>query len=488
MKKVKIKKLISSLKEISHFNRYLILLITFLFLFLFYISIPTFYNFESLQKQLAIKIQEKYKLNIVLSKKISYRILPSPFFEISNSSLYLEEKDILNEFGKIEKLKIFISARSLYKQEEIKINKILFQDSVFNLNENSWKFFKNYFQTQISEKKIIIKKSKIFIKKNLDYGALAIFTVNNLDTFYDDKKNQNVFNAAGTMFNTPFNLKWKNDLNIFGNSKFIIKFNEINIAIKNNLRKKILKNNFQHEGSQTLNFIGSEIKTNYKFNNKLLSFQSEDSKVNNKPVTLHGTINFHPFFFDIHVDLKNADLFKLFNPKFLINDLMNSNIYLHNNFNGKLSININKITRNKIFDFAKFNINFKNGKLIFDKTELISKKFGTLQLYDSQLIELDKKNVLKTNAILNIDDQRNFYQRFQISKNLRKPIDKIYLEIEKDLNSEDLKIYKFNISFQDKNYSTQNVETYLKNINYEFNIDNIYDLNKFFKEIFEQIS
>ena len=302
------------------------------------------------------------------------------------------------------------------------------------------------------------------------------------------KKNQNVFNAAGTMFNTPFNLKWKNDLNIFGNSKFIIKFNEINIAIKNNLRKKILKNNFQHEGSQTLNFIGSEIKTNYKFSNKLLSFQSEDSKVNNKPVLLYGTINFRPFFFDIHVDLKNADLFKLFNPKFLINDLMNSNIYLHNNFNGKLSININKITRNKIFDFAKFNINFKNGKLIFDKTELISKKFGTLQLYDSQLIELDKKNVLKTNAILNIDDQRNFYQRFQISKNLRKPIDKIYLEIEKDLNSEDLKIYKFNISFQDKNYSTQNVETYLKNINYEVNIDNIYDLNKFFKEIFKQIS
>ena len=488
MKKVKIKKLINSLKEISHFNRYLILLIAFLFLFLFYISIPTFYNFESLQKQLAIKIQEKYKLNIVLSKKIGYRILPSPFFEISNSSLYLEEKDKLNEFGKVEKLKIFISARSLYKQEEIKINKILFQDSVFNLNENSWKFFKNYFQTQISEKKIIIKKSKIFIKKNLDYGALAIFTVNNLDTFYDDKKNQNVFNATGTMFNTPFNLKWKNDLNIFGNSKFIIKFNEINIAIKNNLRKKILKNNFQHEGSQTLNFIGSEVTTNYKFNNKLLSFQSEDSKINSKPVSLYGTINFRPFFFDIHVDLKNADLFKLFNSKFLINDLMNSNIYLHNNFNGKLSINVNKITRNKIFDFAKFNINFKNGKLIFDKTELISKKFGTLQLYDSQLIELDKKNVLKTNAILNIDDQRNFYQRFQISKNLRKPIDKIYLEIEKDLNSEDLKIYKFNISFQDKNYSTQNVETYLKNINYEVNIDNIYDLNKFFKEIFKQIS
>ena len=49
-------------------------------------------------------------------------------------------------------------------------------------------------------------------------------------------------------------------------------------------------------------------------------------------------------------------------------------------------------------------------------------------------------------------------------------------------------IQRGNISFQDKIYSTQNVETYLKNINYEVNIDNIYDLNKFFKEIFKQIS
>ena len=238
MKKVKIKKLINSLKEISLFNRYLILLISFLFLFLFYISIPTFYNYESLQKQLEIKIQEKYKLNIVLSKKISYRILPSPFFEISNNSIYLEKKDKLGEFGKINKLKIFISARSLYKQEKIKINKILFQDSVFNLNEASWQFFKNYFRTQISEKKIVVKKSKLFIKKDLDDGALAIFTINNLNTFYNDKKNQNIFLASGRMFNTEFDLKWKNDLNIFGNSESTIKFKEINLGIKNNLKKK----------------------------------------------------------------------------------------------------------------------------------------------------------------------------------------------------------------------------------------------------------
>ena len=413
MKKVKIKKLINSLKEISLFNRYLILLISFLFLFLFYISIPTFYNYESLQKQLEIKIQEKYKLNIVLSKKISYRILPSPFFEISNNSIYLEKKDKLEEFGKINKLKIFISARSLYKQEKIKINKILFQDSVFNLNEASWQFFKNYFRTQISEKKIVVKKSKLFIKKDLDDGALAIFTINNLNTFYNDKKNQNIFLASGRMFNTEFDLKWKNDLNIFGNSESVIKFKEINLGIKNNLQKKIAKGDFKYFGNQVLNFIGSEIKTNYKFDRKLLSFKSEDSKINNIPTTLYGKINFHPFFFYINVDLKNADLLKLFNPKFLINDLINNNIYIHNNFNGKLKVNIEKLTR-VIFDSAKFNIDFKNGKLIFDKTEFISKKFGTLQLYDSRLIELDKKNVLQTKVVLNIDNQKNFYQRFQI--------------------------------------------------------------------------
>ena len=117
MKKLKIK--------ISHFNRYLILSIVFLFSYLFYLSLPGLYDQEKLKKQLEIKLLEEYKLSISLSDQINYRILPSPNFEVTDSILYYTKKDKNNKFGEIKKIKIFVSARTLYKQEKIKLKRII---------------------------------------------------------------------------------------------------------------------------------------------------------------------------------------------------------------------------------------------------------------------------------------------------------------------------------------------------------------------------
>ena len=167
------------------------------------------------------------------------------------------------------------------------------------------------------------------------------------------------------------------------------------------------------------------------------------------------------------MNLKKINLSKLFNQKFLINDVLNNDIYSHNNFNGNLIININELKRNKVFDFAKVNINFKNGAISLDDTELVSKKFGSLKFITSELIEMDNKNILKADLELEIDNQKKFYQRFQISKSLRKPVDKIHLVVDKDLNSGDLKIYSIKIYYKNKKYVTQNINSYLDSINNE---------------------
>ena len=158
----------------------------------------------------------------------------------------------------------------------------------------------DYFQNKPSKKKIFVKKSKIFLKQNNDHGALAIFTIDNLDTFFNDKTNHSKLNIYGKCFNTSFDLKWTSDLNNLGKSKFLLKFKEINLVVKSNLQKDILKENIQYTGNQTINFIGSKIKTNVKFDNRLLSFSSKDSKMNNDTISIHGKINFHPFFFNIN--------------------------------------------------------------------------------------------------------------------------------------------------------------------------------------------
>ena len=490
MKKLKIKKIISSLNEISHFNRYLILTIVFLFSYIFYLSIPSLYDYESLQKQLEIKLLEEFKLKITLSKNIKYIKLPSPYFEISDSTLHLETKDKADEFGQIRKLKIYISILDLYKQEELKINKILFQESTFNLNNNSWKFLSDYLKNKISKKKIFVKKSKIFLKQNNDDGALAIFTIDKLETFFNDKTNHNKLNIYGRGFNTPFDLKWNSDLNNLGKSKFLLKFKEINLAVKSNLEKDISKENIQYTGNQTISFIGSEIKTNFKFNNKLLSFSSQDSKINNNEISIDGKVDFYPFFFNINLVLDKMNLSKIFNEKFLVNDLIKNDIYFHNNFNGNLTININNLNKNKIFDQAKFIINFSNGKMKFDNTELISKKFGFLTLFDSQLKKLNEGSLLRTKAVLDITNEKKFYQRFQIPKNLRKPLNKIIFEIDKNLNANDLKIYKFEIYPKEKNYPSEDIEFFLKNYDLSDNtkFNSFFDLKKFFNEIFKEIN
>ena len=231
-------------------------------------------------------------------------------------------------------------------------------------------------------------------------------------------------------------------------------------------------------------------KTNVKFDNKLLIFSSQDSKINDSKISTRGKINFHPFFFNINFVVDKMNLSRIFDEKFLVNDLINSDIYFHKNFNGNLTIDINNLTKNKIFDQAKFIINFNDGKMKFDNTKLISEKFGFLTLFDSQLTKLNEDSLLRTKAVLEITNEKKFYQRFQIPKNLRKPLNKIIFGIDKNLNSNDLKIYKFEIYPKTKNYPSEDIELFLKNYNLSdyAKINSFFYLKKFFNEIFKEIN
>ena len=72
------------LAKISNFNKSLIFLISLLFLYLFYLSIPSLYNKERLQKEITNKLKDEFKINFSISSEINYSILPSPHFQIKN--------------------------------------------------------------------------------------------------------------------------------------------------------------------------------------------------------------------------------------------------------------------------------------------------------------------------------------------------------------------------------------------------------------------
>ena len=106
-------------KKISNFNQYLIFLISLLFLYLFYLSIPSLYNKDQLQKNLANKIKDEFKINISVSSDISYWILPSPYILIKNVKIFNNDLKNPKELSQIKKLKIFISPKHLFKQKKV---------------------------------------------------------------------------------------------------------------------------------------------------------------------------------------------------------------------------------------------------------------------------------------------------------------------------------------------------------------------------------
>ncbi len=172
---------------ISNFNKYLIISISILFIYLFYLSIPTIYNKDLLQKELSKKIISNYNLNISLSSDINYLILPSPHFLIKNAKIFNNSSSIPEEIGQIKKLKVFISKKSLMKQKHMRITKILIKDANFSIRNDNLNFYYNYINNKLSENQIEIKNSNFFFKNNAD-ETISILFVPNSNLFFDKEK------------------------------------------------------------------------------------------------------------------------------------------------------------------------------------------------------------------------------------------------------------------------------------------------------------
>ena len=151
----------------SVFSRYLISLIVLLFSYLFYLSIPAFYNYGDLQKNITKKLIKEFNLNAALSSNITYKILPSPSFEISNVILSTDLDKKFNEFAEIKKMKIYVSIGKLYSQKELEIKKIILSESNFNINKNSFYYIIILLEKKFLIKKLLLKKVKYFLEKIL---------------------------------------------------------------------------------------------------------------------------------------------------------------------------------------------------------------------------------------------------------------------------------------------------------------------------------
>ena len=173
-----------------------------------------------------------------------------------------------------------------------------------------------------------------------------------------------------------------------------------------------------------------------------------------------------------------------------IKNLFNSKIFFHDNFNGKILVNIDTLSKIKLFDQAKINLKFVNGKLIIDDTVLISNKIGELQFIDSKLFEINEEQIFKTKILFKIIDQKKFYQLFQVPKNNRKKLHNVYVEIEKNLNVDGIEVNKFVINSKTKTNSPNKSFDLTKKIDFSeiYNLKNWIEVKKFSNQLFSKIN
>ena len=163
--------------KISSFNKLIISSIVILFSFLFYLSVPALYDYERVQKHIKSELFSKFNLNIEISKKIKYRILPSPHFEIIDSKLYSNSESDPKLIGDLKNSKIFVSIKNLHNQKYLNIKDVVFSKSIFNFNKKNIHFLNDNFKIKKSDRNISIKKSKFFFREK--DKTIAIFPITN---------------------------------------------------------------------------------------------------------------------------------------------------------------------------------------------------------------------------------------------------------------------------------------------------------------------
>jgi hypothetical protein len=139
---------------------------------------------------------------------------------------------------------------------------------------------------------------------------------------------------------------------------------------------------------------------------------------------------------------------------------------------------------NKLFENAVLNIKFIEKQIKLDQSKINLIKIGTINFSNFEYIEKDNKLFFKSSMVLEVNDQDQFYKRFQISKKNRINLKKINFDLEKDIDENIYFVSNIKYNFDDKSQKDNKVVSELKT----YQINNIQQLTQIIKENFNKIN
>jgi len=142
-----------------------------------------------------------YGIEIRFNEKVSYGLLPKPFFYTKNLDIIHQDKIL----GTSEYAKFYISLNNFFSFKKLNIKDVIFEDTEFNINANNINFFKKTLNKSKQLDEFFFKKTKFFYKDEND-ELLFLSKADNLKFFYDDKNNLQKVKSSFEIFNIPFKL------------------------------------------------------------------------------------------------------------------------------------------------------------------------------------------------------------------------------------------------------------------------------------------
>ena len=264
---------------------------------------------------------------------------------------------------------------------------------------------------------------------------------------------------------------------------------KINLSIKNKLSVVDEKNN-KFKSSTNINFIGSDIRSEFNIFDKYMDFSSNKSKIFNKRLDFSGRVEYSPFFLNSRFHLDQINLAKILKNRNFFLEFLNNDNFIHNNLNAKILFNVDNFSKENIFDRANIFIEVLNGELKFNNSLFVSENFGNLELISSVLYRSNKENFIRSNIALEIKNQKKFYNTFQIPKKYRKDLKRINLIIERNLTSNTTKIREVIINSIKVDILQKSLSDIFENSDFNIgqNFDNWIALKRFFNLLIIEIN
>ena len=440
-----IKKTIFKLKNktnnkfhVSTFNKYIITAISILFAYIFYLLIPLLYDKNWVQNKIVSKLSSEFNINLTNSFDISYRILPKPHYLIRDSKTSLAE---------IKTLNVLISQNNFFNKDSIRINEVFIEEANFSLLSNDLKPLYKDSENKFSKKKIKINDSNIFFKNNLN-EVISIIKISNAFLFFDEKNLFNLFDLKGEIFNIPFKLKYENALNL--RKQIEINAPDLKLKVINNFFKK---DENLSSGISNISILSSSINTKFNIKDQIAIFQSDGSRIYNSKIDYNGQLAINPFDLNLKINLYDYKISNLFTPNSIINEFIKSGLLFNENISVQTLVNIKSTKKDEIFNEAKLELRILNGKISFDKSVFINNNIGLMEISNSDLFLDNDKLFLSSNLSIDIKDIDKLYSFLNTSKNSRKNIRNIKLNIIYDFLSNQIELR--NIKINDNDVSSQ---------------------------------